>query len=341
MCRKFYSKVWLSSFFCLIFSIGYNLYGKGIDVAKLDNGWVCSGPIQYSIRSPEKNPILCDQSIVVLEKYIKKSSPRNFYHHKYYLTILNISDGSIIDLNELLYEKHPVQVLAMWPCKKNVVIWGYYQNNPGLSTKIPLIRILDLNGNIIKEFEIDSAARPMAIDRKNNLLLCKYRSSKNETKEVDSTNMGILIYDLDSCRIKFKKQLDGLFGIVADEDGNAYLLRRGAVDVNKGLFETFLEKYSVDPWKFSWSTSLKSINKKYPIRFRYQKGMLWYALYNITGGFLEWVDIPIDAQTGLEEKMPYQFTPYLLVEIKGVRYKIKWEGSKLYILEYPTSNSDE
>ena len=39
-----------------------------------NNGWIYSGPIQFSTRAPLTRPILCNQKLIILEKINKKSS---------------------------------------------------------------------------------------------------------------------------------------------------------------------------------------------------------------------------------------------------------------------------
>ena len=343
MNKRFFGKVFLFLMLCIVLLTVYCLFGTGLDIHKTENGWICFGPIQYGIRTPKTRPILCDQEIVILEKYKNNSSKKNFLRDDYYLTVLAIDDGNIISRTKLRFEKHPLQVKGMWPWNDKIVIWGYHQNEPGLNTRIYNISILDIKGHMIKKFGLDSSANPMAIDESNNLLLCrcKYPETLPEIHdiEVESPDMNtfVYLYDLISGKTKFREQLDDMFEIITDNNGNAYFLRRTIIDVDKDLYGAILEKYSIEPWEHIWSISIEGLNRKYPITASYQDGLIWYAMYDEEGGSsveekIEWVNIPIDAQTGLKTESKYEFNPYIKqIKLKDKVYKINYQNGKLEI----------
>ena len=333
--RKNRWKIWFV--FALLFVAGggllYVAYRAGyishIRIRSTKEGWLCTGPFQYGLDYPCTRPILSGKKIVVVEKYKRQfyregfkilESKKYFLRDTYYITALALSNGDMIYRIKINIKSNPLQILGVWAWGENMVVWGYYQEEPGLNNRIFSVSILNSYGNILKRFPLD--VKPTAVDEKNNLLIC-----------------GSRLLELPSGKEKFQTQTKLLVDIVSDKNGNVYILRRlsGISEGDKNIiYDALVEKYSCIPWEKLWSVKIPGTAEGYPIMLRYEKGLLWYAFYDERGGTYpedrrKWAS-PLDSETGARIETERRCDPYQIeAEVDGKLYIVKLIKNKLHV----------
>lgn len=331
--RKTRWTIWLALvlILCLSGVFVYWLYWVGhishIRVSKTKDGWVCSGPIQYRLGYPKFRPILSGKKVVLVERYKREYKREgfkiaevkmNFLLDSYYITALSVYNGDVVYRRRMSIKGHPLQVLGIWPWRENVVVWGYYQEEPGLDNRISSFTILDTRGKIRKRFRLD--LKPTAVDEKNNLLIC-----------------GTRMLELPSGKEKFQVKLKLLIDTVTDKNGNVYIFRRTDQPSrdDKSSYDGYIEKYSVVPWKQLWSVKVTG-HKGTPKMVKYEEGLLWYAFYDWhrpgwdSEDQLSWH--PLDPETGAKIETERQCEPYRIeTELNGKQYVVTRLDDELYI----------
>lgn len=294
---------------------------SAVSVSETTDGWLCSAPVQYELNYLCSGPILCGSKLVILERYKNPFGLRSFLRDTYYIRGIELSNGHTVYRSKVRINGHPLQVLGIFPWGENVVVWGYYQEEPGLDNRISSVSILNSQGEILKRFPLN--VKPTAVDEKNNLLIC-----------------GSRLLELPSGKDKFQTQIKLLVDMVSDKNGNVYILRRlrsiSEGDKN-GIYDALAEKYSCVPWKKLWSVKIPGTADGYPIMLRYENGLVWYAIYDERGGPYpedrrKWTGGPLDPETGAKIETQRKFDPYTIeAEVDAKVYVVTKVNNKLYV----------
>ena len=352
-------KVWLPLALLVIIGAGaiYLLYRLGhishIRVSKTKDGWVCSGPIKYDWLYSGTMPVISSNNVVVVEKYERsfyikgfKIAPclRQFLRDVYYITALSLSNGHTVYRTKLgSINEHPLQVVGIWPWRENVIVWAYYQEEPGLFNKIFSITVLNNRGKILKQVPITLPLEPMAVDEKNSVLLCRQMVDEKDFKQhLDPQILRVL--ELPSGTEKFQVKIEPLTHMITDKDGNLYINRLDLKNNDREEYNNkrlsslsgYIEKYSIVPWQKLWSVSVRP-EKGYPIGLKYERDKLWYAIHDRDGGpFPEdrrkWIGGPINCETGEAVESQRKCDPYRIeAEVDGKHYIITRIDDKVHV----------
>ena len=317
-------------------------YISNMKVSKTKDGWVCSGPIQYNLMYPRSRPIVSNKNLVLLEKYHKRSLMQ-FLRHTYYITALAMPDGHTVYRTKISINGHPLQVVGIWPWQENVIVWGYYQEEPGLFNHIPSITILNARGKILKQFPLTLPLKPMAVDEKNNLLLCQQEVDEKDFKQhLDPQILRVL--ELPSGTEKFQVKISPFTDLATDQDGNVYInflnQRNDAwmdyAEKRASFLSACIEKYSVEPWQKIWSVNVTP-EKGYSQLLKYEKNMLWYTVYDEDGGPLvedrrKWIGGPLNCKTGEAVESQRKCEPYRIkAEFDGKHFLFTRIDDKVHV----------
>jgi hypothetical protein len=325
--------------FYLLHRLGYI---SNMKVSKTKDGWVCSGPIQYNLMYPSIRPIVSNKNLVLLEKYHKRSL-RQFLHHSYYITALALTDGHTVYRTKITINGHPLQVVGIWPWQENVVVLGYYQEEPGLFNKIGSITVLNNRGKILKQFPLILPLNPMAVDEKNSVLLCRQEVDEKDFKQF--LDLPILwVLELPSLTEKFQVKISPFSDLATDQEGNVYInflnQRNDAwmdyAEKRASFLGTCIEKYSVVPWQKIWSVKVTPA-KGYSELLKYEKNMLWYTVLDRDGGPLvedrrKWIGGPLNCKTGEAVESQRKCDPYRIeTEVDGKYYIVTRVDDKVHV----------
>lgn len=327
-------------------------YISHIRVSKTKDGWVCSGPIRYNLMYPGNKPIVTDKYLIVREKYERsfyikgfKIAPclRQFLRDVYYITALSLSNGHTVYRTKISINGHPLQVTGIWPWQENVVVWGYYQKEPGLFNKISSVTVLNNRGKLLKHFPITLPLGPMAVDENNGVLLCRQEVDEKDFKQfLDPPILWVL--ELPSGKEKFQVKISPFSDLVTDQDGNVYInflnQRNDAwmdfAEKRASFLGTCIEKYSIVPWQKIWSVKVTP-QKGYSELLKYEKNTLWYAVHDRDGGSLvmdrrKWIGGPINCENGEAVESQRKCDPYRIeTEVDGKHYIITKVDDKVHV----------
>ena len=341
-------KIWFSLALLVIICAGgfYLLHRLGyisnIRVSKTKDGWVCSGPIQYNLMYPRSRPIVSNKNLVLLEKY-RKRSLRQFLHHSYYITALALTDGHTVYRTKISINGRPLQVLGIWPWQENVVVWGYYQEEPGLFNHICSITILNNRGKILKQFPLTLPLRPMAVDEKNSVLLCQQKVDEKDFEQHLDPQI-LRMVELPSGTEKFQVKISLFTDLATDQDGNVYInflnQRNDAwidyVEKRAPYLSACIEKYSVVPWQKIWSVKVTP-EKGYSQLLKCEKNTLWYAVYDEDSAPLvedkrKWIGGPLNCKTGEAVESQRKCDPYRIeAEVDGKHFLVTRIDDKVHV----------
>lgn len=310
-----------------------------VGVRKTTDGWTCDGPVEFENRPAITRPVVCGKNLIVLERYIRDREglmrrrvrmaiPRD----SYYVTSLRLEDGRGVFRRKMMVEGFPLQVRGLWAWGEKTVIWGFHQGKSS-TKRFSWILVLDPNGKTAKRFNVSLPLEIMAVDQTNDLLLC-FQKWDDTVLRIQKDPYEVVGLDLPSGTVKFSVPAPLAFDIVADENGNAYVMsrvksgRRG----DAGVYDALLEKYSVVPWKKLWSVEIEGTEESYPRRLLYQQDLLWYALYEDDAGStpqetIIWSGGPLDPDTAEYIETELRCNPYKMqVEVEGKKYTITRDG---------------
>ncbi len=317
-------------------------YISHIRVSKTKDGWVCSGPIQYGLSNTVTRPVISGNNIVLLEEY-RKRSLMQFLHHSYYITALALTDGHTVYRTKISINGRPLQVLGIWPWQENVVVWGYYQEEPGLFNHICSITILSNRGKILRQFPITLPLKPMAVDEKNSVLLCQQKVDEKDFEQFLDPQI-LWVLELPSGTEKFQVKISPFSDLATDLAGNVYInflnQRNDAwmdyAEKRASFLSTCIEKYSVVTWQKIWSVKVTP-EKGYSQLLKYEKNMLWYTVYHEDGGPLvvdrrKWIGGPINCETGEAVESQRKCDPYRIeTEVDGKHFLITRIDDKVHV----------
>jgi hypothetical protein len=321
---------------------------RELNVRKTAGGWVCDGPIEFEYRPAITRPVVCGENLVAVERYrrwkyreglmirsVKMGIPRDIY----YITSLRLEDGRGVYRRRMKVKGFPLQVVGLWPWGQKAVVWGFHQGRSS-TKRFSWVVILDANGEIIRRFAVTLPLQVLAIDQKNDLLLClQIWDEKVFRKQKDP--YAVVGLDLASGTVDFSVPAPLAFDMVADENGNAYVMRKlkeGGVD-DIGVYDRLLEKYSVVPWKNLWSVTIEGTKTSYTWSLLYQHRLLWYALYEYRGRWqdevedmIRWKVSPITPDTGEKIEVEERCSPYRMeTEVEGRKYTITRDGQGIRV----------
>jgi len=306
---------------------------RGVHVWRTSNGWTCSGNIQYDLGYPRTRPILCGKKLVVVERCKKGylirgfkiiETPMNFIRDNYYITALSLANGRKIYRTKLYGQGHPLQVIKIWPWGENVVVWGYYQTEPG-DNRVTVVQILNSKGRIINQFGLK--VQPTALDQKNNLLIC-----------------GSKTFLLPSGLKQPGMNLMPFVDMATDKKGNLYVnhlsltgkVWKDYIEKKTPNMPATIAKYRIEARERLWSKKSKT-ERGYPRLLRYEDGLLWWAVRDEhMGGLIEertkWIGGPINVETGQFVETERKCDPYRLQTVFGGKsYTVTRKGTKLVV----------
>ena len=323
-----------------------------IQIKKTEDVWVASGPIEYGLSCPWTRPILSGNRLIIVEKqkrkfYIKGFSITRlgmcFSRDDYFVTAFQLFGGHRVYRTNIRVRKNPLQILGIWPWGENVVVCGYCQEEPCLENRIFYITILNGKGRVLNQFPIHAHefpihTYPMAVDERNNLLICR----------------GLRILQLPSGTEKLTVNLEYCIHMATDKDGNVYVNRLNQRDDNWADYvykrvpnvSGHIEKYSTVPWKKLWSVEVTP-EKGYAWLLKYEDNMLWYAVCDERmGGTIEgrtkWIGGPLDAETGERVETDRTCDPYRIeTEFDGRQYVVTKKDDDLHVRIIPLKETEQ
>ncbi len=320
----------------------------GTAIHKTSFGWTYSGPIDFGDYELDIAPRIVGENLVFVERFrrrrfyrrglrierVVQGSPKDLY----WLASFHLDDGDRVFRCEMTVEGYPLQVKAIWRWHDNVVAWGCYQKEGPQEGNTYVAVIVNAQGKIAGKLEDPILSlKPMAVDEENDLLLCI------QTYERDGSRRAINPYlvraiSLTSGMEKFKMPAEGVFDIVTDGHGAAYLMRRpGSADGEEPVFDAIVEKYRTVPWERIWSVTIHGSKSEYPISLRYDADLLWCAVYDADGGRsvwdkVRWNGYPLDAETGTSVVTDRKCDPYRIeASLGGKCYIVVKQGGDLAV----------
>ena len=323
--------------------------------------WTCSGvdtdgdrtysTIQFDIKDPSsgtEGPLVVGDSLVVMERIPEpEGSMMCFIRESYCLTRVSVASGEILSSTYLTVHtnaEHPMQARRMFPWREHVLVYGYYQEEPGLFTKKLTTQMIDPRGELISiRFDNDLFYEAEVVDRWNDLLICtqEYQGRDSDGRALP-TGPYFRLLDLPSLTLRATHPKDPLIlsDMTADADGNLYCLRRDTQECetcrnDEAPYPTtrHLVKYSIEPWQELWTRKIEpESDVGYPRLLQFRDGLLWYAMYdsdyewvNDSEEKYRWIEKPLDPETGEPVDTDQRFDPYrTVVDVEGQPYAITW-----------------
>lgn len=320
---------------------------RGISVRTTGDGWVCSGDILFERDRPHTWGFVSVDKLILVERRREKTHLDGFRIVRprqgspddlYFVNAFALSTGQPVYHTRMILDNKRLQVTGVWPWRVDTLIWGYVETTSNNTRRRAyFILCLDAAGSIIRRCPLEHL-RPMAVDVKNNLLLCMERGATDASTRRSGPD-NVVMLDLPSCDEKYRVPGGLLLDLVTDDCGYAYVLCRESDLVGERtlLPVSHIEKYSVVPWRCVWSVDPGGPHPGYPVMLQYQQGALWYAIFDSKGGHrledtLNWIGGPLDPETGRLTQSGLKCDTYRLeVKVNGREYVVTREGENLYI----------
>jgi len=307
-------------------------YISHVSLKKIENGWICRGPFHFSKFLNYKNVYSRENKLFLIEKYERQfcliglkivECKKRFMRDAYYVRAYNLSSGKTIYRRKIMFDIHPVQVFDIFPWLDNTVVFGYYQDKIGGPRKL-IVTILNSKGKVQKQFPV--SAKPLAVDEKNNLLICD----------------GVSLVELPSGEPKINNEMapiSDVTDVVTDNEGNLYLVR-----VNKPgdsgnrdnilIINYIIEKYSILPRGIKWSSTLTT--PSWPLFLDYKNNQLLVYYYDREyRDELSWTSEMFSADIGEKIKSEIVFNPYLKeIERDNRRYEITQSENQILVKSF-------
>jgi hypothetical protein len=302
---------------------------SNIEIKKTEDGWILEGPLHFSKFLTYKTLFLNNGKIIFVEKYKRdyyldglkiKPCLMCFIRDVYYVRAIDLSSGISIYRKKMKWGKHPVQVFHIFPWRDNTVVYGYYQEIPGIENKNGVVIILDSHGKIQKQFLVDTKA--FAVDEKNDLLICNK----------------LTLLELPSGKTKSNNTIQPFISAVTDNKGNLYIIRNpeeSGEGSDDDVFKYIIEKYSTVPCRKVWSTVLEVPINHYAYHIDYSNDQLVirYLQYGVSQKNKQlWQGVLLNPDNGEITDPNYFSDPYIKeVKSDNKRYNIRQEENRICV----------